>query len=170
MDDFPRGYPRLAAFVNIDTNTHIYRRFGYLRNRALLYVQDELARLERKLADMDESDAEEEPYRLTSHSWDDEDDPRRKVLMAEIKAKLKEYDDLLIRERTILSMDAPSRNNHKHYLNYVWMEKPVCPEEEDFIYHKDDMVNLHGNTEINWLRPMVDSIMMKLPRGLMKVS
>ncbi|KAI4146421.1 MAG: hypothetical protein LQ340_005936 [Diploschistes diacapsis] len=170
VDDLPWGYPRLAGFVNIDTNTHLYRRFGYLRNRTLLYVQDELVHLERKLEAMDAADAADEPYRLASRSWDEENDPKRKILMGEIKAKLKEYDDLLIREETILKMEAPSQKLHQHYRNYMWFEKPLCPEDAEFVYHKDDMVNLHGYTESNWIKPMVDSLMMALPPSVMKVS
>lgn len=42
VEDYPRGYPRLAAFVSSDIEGRIYRQFGYLRSRLLLYYQDEL--------------------------------------------------------------------------------------------------------------------------------
>ena len=170
MDDYPQGYPRLAAFVDIDTNTHLYRRFGYLRNRALLYVQDELVHLERQLAAMDDADAAEEPYRLASRSWDAEDDPKRKVLMTEIKARLKEYDELLVREQATLQMESASTRLHRHYLDYMWLEKPLAPEDEEFVYRGYDMVNLMGYSESNWLKPIIARLMMSLPPWLMKVS
>ena len=170
MDELPRGYPQLAGFVNIDTNTHLYRRFGYLRNRVLLYAQDELVCLERKLAALDEDDDQKEPYRLASRSWDEEDDPRRKILMDQIKAKLKEYDDLLMREERTLSMEVPSQKLHNHYRNYLWHEKPLAPEDSEFVYRKDDMVNLHGYHESNWIKPVIDSVMMTLPPSVMRVS
>ena len=119
---------------------------------------------------MDDADAAEEPYRLASRSWDAEDDPKRKDLMTEIKAKLKEYDDLLVREQSTLQMESASTRLHRHYLDYMWLEKPLAPEDEEFVYRGYDMVNLMGYSESNWLKPIIDRLMMSLPPWLMKVS
>ena len=169
MDNFPRGYPRLAAFVNSDSNTHIYRRFGYVRNRLLLYVQDEVSCLEARLVALDKADHDREPYHLASRSWDEEQNSERKNLIAELKTKLKEYDELVLREYRMLSINSPSSKNHRNYFNYIWNEKPLCPEEYDFIYFEDDMLSLGKNDEDSWLEPLVDVIMAWVPFNILKV-
>ena len=51
------GYPTFAEFIAKDKDAAIYRRFENLRARNLLYLQDELHELERKLEELDEKDA-----------------------------------------------------------------------------------------------------------------
>ena len=121
---------------------------------------------------MDAVDAEEEPYRLASRSWDVEDDPKRANLMIEIKAKLKEYDDLLVREREILGWEKAGRREHGHYMDYLWLEKPLAPEDEEFVLRRGDMVDLCGGkeAEVKWLKPAVAWLMMRMPAWGMKVS
>ena len=69
------------------------RRFGFLHSRVLLYRQDELYQLEKKLLALDEADAEESPLVLRSRQVDNEQDEQqmRKKLIEKIDGKLKEY-------------------------------------------------------------------------------
>ena len=96
MEDCPEGYPRLAAFLSSDHNVMVYRGFNYLHSRCLLYQQDELVALERRLDEMDKDDEEDADERvrkcLRSRELDDvrKDQPRRSLLR-EIKDKLSEY-------------------------------------------------------------------------------
>jgi predicted phage tail protein len=53
VNDCPKGYPNLAAFLDSDDGFAIYRRFGYLQSRLLLNRQDELRALEVKLNRME---------------------------------------------------------------------------------------------------------------------
>lgn len=95
VDDHPKGYPRLAAFVNSDENFLIARKYGYLRSRVLLYRQDELSVLERDLVALDADDHEKRPLALESRKYDEQTDKdpvySRKVLIQKIDDKLKEY-------------------------------------------------------------------------------
>jgi hypothetical protein len=95
VDDHPRGYPQLAAFVNSDKNFLIARKYGFLRSRVLLYRQDELSVLEKDLIALDDDDNEKRAIALTSRKFDEqtEKDPvySRKVLIQKIDNKLKEY-------------------------------------------------------------------------------
>lgn len=95
VDDHPKGYPQLAAFVNSDDNFLIARKYGFLRSRVLLYRQDELSELERDLIALDDDDKVNRALALTSRKNDEEtdNDPiySRKVLMKKIDDKLKEY-------------------------------------------------------------------------------
>lgn len=73
------------------------RRFGWLNTRVLLYRQDELAKLEETLIDMDDEDI---TYKggLTLKSRKEDDDREdieeqysRSTLINQIDTKLKEY-------------------------------------------------------------------------------
>lgn len=52
----PPGYPKFAAFLDPDENFMVYRRFSSLHAQVLLYAQDEIDRLERRLRELDEID------------------------------------------------------------------------------------------------------------------
>ena len=94
VDDHPKGYPQLAAFLNSDENFLIARKYGYLRSRVLLYRQDELSVLERDLIALDADDYENRPLALESRKHDEQTDKTvysRKVLIQKIDDKLKEY-------------------------------------------------------------------------------
>lgn len=53
MEDRRNGYPRLAAFINSDLDFVVFRRFGHLHVRYLLYLQDEIAEMEQQLHTLD---------------------------------------------------------------------------------------------------------------------
>ena len=95
VDDHPKGYPQLAAFINSDENFLIARKFGFLRSRVLLYRQDELSVLEESLIALDDDDKVNRPLALESRKYDEDTDKdpvySRKVLMKKIDNKLKEY-------------------------------------------------------------------------------
>lgn len=76
MESCPRGYPRLAAFLDSDESFSIYRRFGYAQARLLLEKQDEMRLLEEGLIEMDKEDERTGSQRLISR----DDDPKRGVL------------------------------------------------------------------------------------------
>lgn len=65
----------------------MFRRFGRLQIRNLLYKQDQLAELERKLYKLDLKEGDQ--LNLSSRRHDQNED--RKTVVAEIDAKLKEY-------------------------------------------------------------------------------
>ncbi|KAI4208625.1 MAG: hypothetical protein LQ348_000102 [Seirophora lacunosa] len=93
IDDHPRGYPKLAAFMNSSDNFLMCRRFAFLHSRVLLHRQDELAEMEKQLLAMDDEDAENDKLALQSRRRDDQrpDQPSRKSLMERIDNKLKDY-------------------------------------------------------------------------------
>ena len=97
MEKTPNGFPKLAALQSSEENFSIYRGFSYLHSRILLDLQDEITSLEQELDDIDWDDHDEEPARLKSRDFDNnqpdgEGAPRsRRVILREIKAKLMEY-------------------------------------------------------------------------------
>ena len=172
VEDRPRGYPRLAAFIDSDTDGRIYRRFGYLRSYLLLHRQDEISALEEEFNALDKEHEDDDPYRLCSRRYDEEEGPQkvqRKELLSRLNETLKEYDELLLREHAIMSIKQPSERMHRTYFDYVWNEKPLCPAEYEFIFHKDDLVVL-GEQEDTWLGPLIEVFLAWVPRRLLKAS
>jgi hypothetical protein len=161
----------LAAFVNADLEGRIYRRYGNIRSRLLLYHQDIIHALEEELNTLDRQDESSEPYRLCSRRYD-EDDPQnspRKALLARLNGALAEYDALLLREHQIMSIKEPSSKAHRIHFDYIWNEKPLCQEEYQFIYNKNDFVEL-GFQPDSWSGSFVESLRPVTPGWLLKVS
>ena len=75
-----------------------YRKFGWLRNYALLHLQDELAALQDELVDFDKWDFRDgDQKRLISRRLDyGRPDSRRREIIAAVHSKLKEYGTLTI--------------------------------------------------------------------------
>ncbi len=88
------GYPRLSTTIDSDANFMIYRRFGHLRTRVLMYHQDVLRELEAKLDDLDCEDYKTEGVKraMCWRRGDDEQDPSgRKELLQSVNEELKVY-------------------------------------------------------------------------------
>ena len=91
----PSGYPKLAAAINCDPNFMIYRRFGYMRNRMLLYHQEGLALLERELDQLDAEDEAVDKRFLGSRARDESrKEPRRRRLFHRINEEMHIYGNI----------------------------------------------------------------------------
>lgn len=95
MDEAPRGYPRVAAYLNSDNDTVLFRRFGTLHSRTLLYKQVELTELEAKLEKLDKEHSSEEDNEWkvfnSIHHDDGFQNEERKALVDKIEEKLLAY-------------------------------------------------------------------------------
>ncbi|KAL5375338.1 hypothetical protein DPSP01_011248 [Paraphaeosphaeria sporulosa] len=151
LDNTPNGFPRLAAFQASESNFSLYRSFTYLHSRVLLDLQDEITTLEKELDDIDWDDFDENPDRLRSREIDvakaqDEGDTRnRRVILREIKAKLMEYDKVLIKARTLDSFQKPSDRNYRSVRRFHHNHKPLMDAETESIRSKEDTVSLRNS-------------------------
>jgi hypothetical protein len=94
VDNAAPGYPRLAAFVDSDANFMIYRRFGYLRTRLLLYHQDVLRAREEELDRLDKTSREhlDTERQLCSRRQDeDQEFPLRTELYRKLDEEIQTY-------------------------------------------------------------------------------
>ena len=93
VDEYGRGYGRLAAFEDCDPSFLIYRKFGWLHNRLLLHLQDEVQVLENNLLSFDKFEAiRGDPRFQQSCRLDNgRQNSKRRVMLTDIKAKLDEY-------------------------------------------------------------------------------
>jgi len=154
LENTPNGFPRLAAFQSSEANFSLYRSFSYLHSRVLLDLQDEITCLERELEDIDWDDFESDPDRLQSReidiakcSRDDPDRRNRRTILNEIRIKLLEYDEVLIKARTLESFQRPSDRNYRSVRRYHHNTKPLMDSEMDSIRSKEDIVSLRDGRE-----------------------
>lgn len=94
------GYPSFAAFTATDSDAAIYRKYGQLSARNLLYLQSELHELEAQIQQLDLEDAKDinnEAAQRAAREWGHYNDPdnqaacRHKVLQEKIRLKVREY-------------------------------------------------------------------------------
>ena len=102
LQEFVTGYPKLAAQMEVLPEIGIFRRFGALNARSLLYKQAELVRLEAELKKAEAADKESADGMRNKYSidwfWLKESAHSRDPIAAaqiqlveEIGPKLKEY-------------------------------------------------------------------------------
>jgi hypothetical protein len=93
VNEYPRGYPRFAAWASSDPNFRVFRRFNTLRVRLILLKQQEIARLEAQLDELDEIDNNSNHgYGITSiHDDAHEQESQHSVLLKLINEKLEQY-------------------------------------------------------------------------------
>lgn len=170
VEDFPDGYPRLAGFMASDINTRVYRRYGWERNRILLYKQDRVAELSDQLKALDRRDDRLQSPGLYSRRDDEELEPcQRPHLIRRLESELKEYDDILLREHAITSIPSPSRRTHKSVFDWIYNNKPVVRDEYQYLYQQDDFVLL-GSQHDRWLWSFEEKIWALGHNPLFKVS
>ena len=94
------GYPSFAQFIATDSDAAIYRKYGHLSARNLLYLQSELHELEAQLQQLDTEDAKDisnEAAQKVAREWVYYTDPdnqaacRHKVLQEKIRLKVREF-------------------------------------------------------------------------------
>lgn len=174
LEGTPNGFPRLAAFQSSEPNFSLYRSFSYLHSRVLLDLQDEITCLEKELDEIDWDDHDEDSNRLKSRDFDicqptGDGARNRRIILGEIKSKLMEYDEVLIKARTIESFQRPSDRNYRSVRRYCHNEKPLMDAEMDSIRSKEDIVSLSNGREWATFDGGVETMIGQLDRLLKKV-
>ncbi|CAO1598600.1 hypothetical protein XANCAGTX0491_002361 [Xanthoria calcicola] len=171
IDDHPKGYPKLAAFMNSSDNFLMCRRFDFLHTRVLLHRQDELAEMEKALMAMDDEDEDLDQLSLESRRRDDQrPEPSRKSLMKKIDGKLKDYDDLITRIRRNVTIPRPLDRDYGSL--YKWMDdkKPLCRAESKYIKYQDDIIALAEKQEGGWFDGVLEDTLSVFPRRFTRAS
>ncbi|RDW62569.1 hypothetical protein BP5796_10871 [Coleophoma crateriformis] len=156
LEAFPRGYPRFSAYVDSDNDTVLFRRFGILHARSLVYKEVELTELEAQLDKLDDVDADTSGK--DNNTWriqysihvKTERNQARKDLIDRIDQKLKGYDELLLLDARLRKLQRPSRRVHRNFFDYLYTEKPFAADDRRFGYHEHDFVSLQEH-EDSWL-------------------
>ncbi|MCJ1234589.1 hypothetical protein MMC14_002550, partial [Varicellaria rhodocarpa] len=103
----PKGYPKIAFLMSKSPEFSIFRRYGALNAKNLLYLQAELKNLEAKLHDFETADesSQHEDRMIYSRDWETLKDSCEADAIAgndknqwrtilEIREKLREYSHL----------------------------------------------------------------------------
>jgi hypothetical protein len=131
----------------------------------LLELQDDIAALERELDELDKIDKDTAigQRRLINRQLDikrprsDEGFRPRREILAELRTKLVEYDELLIKARDLQGFQKPSERDYKSVRTWVWNRKPLVEKEEEFIKRKEDIVSLRSGREWSSFDGLVES-------------
>lgn len=111
-----------------------------------------MTELEKKLVESDEASLVEDTAWQFQHSMENgEQSDKRKALVAEIEAKLLEYDELLLHHEEMRKFSRPSERTHRNFLDYIYTKPSVSENEEQFIFHGDDEFVTLQQYEENWL-------------------
>ncbi|KAI1174285.1 hypothetical protein F4777DRAFT_580102 [Nemania sp. FL0916] len=133
LEEYRNGYPRLAAFLNLDDNFSILKRFDYLHMRSLLDLQDQLSELEDKLHDHD--DAERVQLQLSSRRQDG--NLERRELLSQIREKLEIYDKSVQDFNTILQLPEARTRQRQSVKNWFLGNKPLVRSESKCFLNAD---------------------------------
>ncbi|KAH6668723.1 hypothetical protein B0J14DRAFT_703559 [Halenospora varia] len=155
------GYSRLGALIDSDENFQLYRRFGYLQARVMLYKQDQLRELEERLDLMDEAHKELCPRKLKQRDMEPSNDCPRKDLMLCIEQSFKEYAQLLVLGRDLATFNPPPACDYTSVRDYFDKEAPVVREEQ-YIKHIEDIVTLKPGREHSWLDSFIEGVVVEL--------
>lgn len=85
------GYRGFSAFLASDNDFLIFRRFGSVNARLLLYLQDEIAVLEKELEDLEHLHAQDSAVDIHNGSFRQEALPARTRLLEDLNVKVRQY-------------------------------------------------------------------------------
>lgn len=108
MNDYPKGYPSLATFLDSDEGFTVYRRFGYLQSRLLLKKQEELRCLEDQLDALEQKMIEDDDQRFCRSKVFGPNAEKHKNLLVSIESKFCSYGTYPWVNSQILLADADS--------------------------------------------------------------
>ncbi|KAL8769160.1 MAG: hypothetical protein Q9209_004794 [Squamulea sp. 1 TL-2023] len=165
LDHYIVGYPKVAAFANADPSFLIYRKFGWLHNRLLLYLQDELATLEIKLDKLDQRTfVHENDKKLKSRRQDFGSPSLRRNVVKQIAEKLKEYDEHLLRFQKVQAMRRPTIRNQTSLYNFIFNTGSLVESESRWIREGVDLAAVAREEEHGWFNGFLEDTLKKISR------
>ncbi|KAH6621929.1 hypothetical protein C7974DRAFT_464372 [Boeremia exigua] len=145
-----RGYPMLAGRMGVLPEIAMFRRFGALNARNLLYLQNELICLEEELILWEKKDNLSSTGRKKDYAgnayWLNssyrrhkdgslrDGDTKQRDLFHQIKQTLNEYNHALIQQATVLQMKEPDKfdlTDIQHFLAGEPMRLCLCGPDSD---------------------------------------
>lgn len=180
--------PLNQALLTSDLQSR-YRKFGWLRNYALLHLQNELATLEDELAEQDKWEFRDgDPRRLVSRRSDyGRPDSRRREIMYSVHSKLKEYgmlmasfstglytnavaDEALLRMQTIQAIKRPSLRSQRNVHTLIHNTQSLVPSEADWIRERTDLAAIGCAADRGWLNTALENTLNTISRTATRVS
>ncbi|KAI4219945.1 MAG: hypothetical protein LQ349_008215 [Xanthoria aureola] len=167
LDHFIVGYPKIAALAATDPSFLIYRKFGWLHNRLLLYLQDEIVALEYKLNKLDQRTfSHDNEIKLKSRREDFNNPGLRQDTIKQITEKLKEYDEHLLRFQKIQAIRRPTVRNQTSLYNFIHQTRGLVDSESKWIREGADLAAVAREEEHGWFNGFLEDTLHKIsPRA-----
>ncbi|KAL3473022.1 hypothetical protein BJX99DRAFT_234338 [Aspergillus californicus] len=159
------GFANVARWISLDTDseTSIYRRFNKLAARNLLYLQCELLSIEKKLNDIDSNDVNSDDMELKdeARTWEtflqrfesnNHEAQVRMRLVAELRAKIKEYHEAMLLQSAIAKLKRPHNRALETFKH--WFQKPypaLGGLAKTIMDNTEDLVALNSLPECDYL-------------------
>jgi hypothetical protein len=170
LEDYKQGYPRLAAFLALDQNFTVLKRFDYLHMRSLLEQQDELAELQERLDRCDNSELVQ--LGLSSRRQDRNAD--RRELLRQVTAKLKAYDKSVQDYYAMLKLPEAHETQKHSVENWYIGNKPLVRSESSCYMNctddKDYVALTTNDTDRAGLDTLLDRVVKMFPNVAKHVS
>lgn len=164
LDHYRLGYSSLAGLQDCDPNLLIFRKFGWVRVRVLLKLQDEMAELENELKILDKHSSQKgNPNKILQSCRNDAlFGHRRQELLLEIRQKLLEYDKMFLHLIKIKAIEPPTRRNIRTLFRLIWNNKCQVHEEIDWIYRREDLAALAQEQSTGWFTDFLVDVLHKI--------
>ncbi|PVH73724.1 hypothetical protein DL98DRAFT_606338 [Cadophora sp. DSE1049] len=147
-----QGFADFSQYIASDISLSIYRKYGALGARNLLYLQTELQFLELRLEVLDKEDKsaiangdindEKLEIEKAARSWEVE-------LVYKIRELMKEYEEALLRRNEVLKLEKPEKVPFNAFK--AWFRGGQIPKlwGSGFrtLHNEDDMISLGTQTE-----------------------
>jgi len=175
-EDYPDGWPKVAAFLHEQKSSEIFRRFCHIRTRLLLSHMVNITELEKQLLDLDKSNeegGEASQSRLRNRNPKNGLDMTKADLLQRLEKELLEYgietsnllsfddmlttntDNLLLSHSKFNSLRrAQPRDIHSTF-EWMWTKNPLNQWEFDWLFHQDDFVSLAATPVNNRLEIII---------------
>ncbi|MCJ1417777.1 hypothetical protein MMC32_004122 [Xylographa parallela] len=112
------GYPKLADFLSRYQGFAIFRRFGALNTRNLLYLQVEILELEIELNKVEEANSVDKDHSAVLLNWcrlkESKEGSSGRLqydIVMELRERLKEYNALLLEHHALYQLPEPSNKD-----------------------------------------------------------
>jgi len=174
LNEYPKGYPNVAAFLDSDEGFTIYRRFGYLQSRILLDKQEDLRRAEKKLKRMESRMTKDNENRMCFRDIRGPDGDKHRQLLRDIETKFYSYCECLMKgirlkltkaanvlaaAQKMMALGKPGDADRESVGRYMFNRKAIDEEEASWIKYRDDLVTLRPGREHAWLDGIVEGLL-----------
>ncbi|KAF2441987.1 hypothetical protein P171DRAFT_522900 [Karstenula rhodostoma CBS 690.94] len=143
------GYKAFSSWMASEDDFFLFRRFGDLNCRTILWMQDRIKRVEddlRRLDEWVEKSHPDEKLRNDSFKWDEQHMQQRHAHMEQLSRQLHHYNQFI---DSYAKVRARPRADERLIQNVKsWLARgAVAPEESSFIDHTSDLTSIHHRTQ-----------------------
>lgn len=99
-----------------------------------------------------------------------EGDRTREDILEDLRLKVSQYDDLLVKARELVSFQRPTDRDYRSVRNWHKQGTPLVGEDQEFLLWKEDIVTLRHGREWASFDGLVEEMLHKFDGPLIRVS